>query len=80
VKVELVKANTWLLMHLIPLGHRWLQPRDPTAFNALGLVGHVLFIKHMVERACSVEALQKGFPWRPGEKREAADQLATHHN
>lgn len=54
MKVDLVKANTWLLMYLIPLGLSCLQPHNPTAFNALGLVGHMLFIKHEVERMCAV--------------------------
>lgn len=36
------------------LGLLCLQPHNPTAFNALGLVGHRLFIKHVVERESTV--------------------------
>lgn len=59
-------------MHLIPLGFLCLQPHIPTAFIALGLVGNMLFIKHVVERESTVLK-----PCQSGKKRDASGQLVT---
>lgn len=69
-------------MYLIPLGLLCLQPHNPTAFNALGLVGHVLFIKHMGEREreFNVETLQKGSLGSLGRREMLLTSLATNQN
>lgn len=64
-------------MYLILLGLLCLQPHNPTAFNILGLVGHMLFIKHVIERESSVlKPCKKAYLGRR-ERRDATGQIAA---